>query len=225
MAKRRTTEQICADMRKERPKLYSRRTQSLKKLRSGSLTKKEQSKYQKQYERATKRLDKIKEYLFRCSKKFDKFRQQKKKITQKKANLSQKFKKATTKTEKNKILKNIREVVSDGNKLDVLMNRAVGMDKGEVQFKAVSQGIVNQTIPAWLIVEESRNLMLSNRFQTIVINGEPYPIDAKNLFPIIEQLDSMLIEIIKKQSKTQTPMVAIYFNENDGTIVVDEMIN
>lgn len=225
MGKRRTTEQICADLRKERPKLYSKRNSALKKLQSGNIKLKEQKKYTKQYERATKRLDYIKEYLFKCSKKFDKLRQQKKKITQKKANLSQKFKNATTKTEKNKILKSIRDVVADGNKLDVMMERAKFMEKGEIQFKAVSSGVVDQTIPAWLLVEEARNLMLSKRFNTIVVNGEPYQIDDKNLFPIIEQLDNMLVEIIKKQSKTQTPMVAIYFNENDGVITVDEMLN
>ena len=150
---------------------------------------------------------------------------QKKKVTQRKSYLGKKFKDATTNKEKNKILKSIRDVVADGNKLDVLMNRAIGMDKGEVQFKQSGVGVADQIIPAWLLVDEARTLMLSKRFDNIVIDGEPFPVDDKNLFPIIEQLDSMLIEIIKKQSKTQTPMVAIYFNENDGTIVVDEMIN
>ena len=225
MAKRRTTEQICADLRKERSGLYSKRTSSLKKLQSSSLSKKDKSKYQKRYDRANKRLDYIKEYLFKCSKKFDKLRKQKKKVTQKKAYLGKKFKEATTKTEKNKILKNIRDVVSDGNKLDVLMDRAVGMKKGEIQFKQSSVGVADQIIPAWLLVDETRNLMLSKRFKTVVINGAPYPIDDKNLFPILDMLDSMLINIIKKQSKTQTPMVSIYFNVKEGVIVVDEMIN
>jgi len=225
MAKRRTTEQICADLRKERPKLYGKRNSALKKLQSGKVSGKKQTQLQKKYDSATNRLDYIKEYLFKCSKKFDKLRQQKKKITQKKSNLSQKFKKATTKTEKNKILKTIRDVVSDGNKVDVMMSRAKFMDKGEIQFKAMSSGVVNQTIPAWLLVEEARNLMLSKRFKTIVVNGEPYPIDDANLFPVIEQLDNLLVAIIKKQNKTQTPMVAIFFDEKQEVITVDEMLN
>ena len=225
MGKRRTTEQICADLRKERGGLYSKRNSSLKKLQSSKISTKNKAKYQKQYDRASKRLDYIKEYLFKCSKKFGKLKDQKKKVNQKKAYLSKKFKDASTNTEKNKILKSIRDVVGDGNKLDVLMNRAVGMEKGEVQFKQSAIGVADQIIPAWLLVEETRTLMLSKRFNTIVINGEPIPIDDTNLFLIIDRLDSMLVSIIKKQSKTQTPMVNIFFNVNDKVIVVDEMIN
>ena len=64
--KRRTTEQICADLRKERGGLYSKRNSSLKKLQSSKISSKNKSKYQKQYDRASKRLDYIKEYLFKC---------------------------------------------------------------------------------------------------------------------------------------------------------------
>ena len=225
MAKRRTTDQICADLRKERGGLYTKRTSSLKQLQKSSISKKDKAKYQKRYDKASKRLDYIKEYLFKCSKKFAKLKTQKTKVNQRKSYLGKKFKEATTNKEKNKLLKGIRDVVGDGNKLDVLMNRAVGMEKGEVQFKQSGIGIADQIIPAWLLVEEARTLMLSKRFDNIVIDGEPFPVDDKNLFPIIDRLDTMLVNIIKKQSKTQTPMVSIYFNVNDKVIVIDEMIN
>ena len=213
MGKRRTTEQICADMRKERPSLYNKRNNALRKLQTGNLSLSKQGKVKGDYDKANKRLDDIKAFLFKCSKKFGKLKTQKRKITQKKSYLGKKFKDADTKKEKNQILKDIRGVVSDGNKVDVLMDRALFMEKGEVQFRAVSMGVVDQTIPAWLLVEETRTLMLSKRFNTIVINGEPYPVDDKNLFPIVDRLDTLLVEIIKKQSKTKTPMVRILFNE------------
>ena len=222
---RRTTEQICADKRKERSGLYTKRTKALKKLNKPGLSDKEKKKVQRVYDRSDKRIRDIKSYLFRCTKKYDKLRNQKKKLNRRKSYLTSMLSEKISKTKRNKTLKEIRKVVENSNKLDVAMEKGIFMVRGEIEFVDQAPGIVDQIIPAWIIVDEVRNLILSNRFDTVMINGVSYRAIPSDMLEITTMLEKVLVNVIKKQDKTQTPMIGLKFDEMRKEIEVDEMLN
>ena len=106
------------------------------------------------------------------------------------------------------------------NQIDVIMRKGVYMVRGEVQFASSPKGVVSQVVPAWILVDESRNLISSQRFDTIYINGVSYPINTTTMFSIITELNSLLDDIVSKQHKTKTPMAEIMFDEKAKVIRV-----
>lgn len=223
--KRRTTEQICADIRKERVGLYRKRTKALKSLNKSGLSDKQKKKVQRSYDRADKRIRDIKSYLFKCTKKYDKLRNQKKKLQRRKSYLTSILGEDISKTKRNKTLKEIRKVVESSNQLDVAMQKGIFMVRGEIEFVDQAPGVVDQVIPAWIITEEVKNLILSNRFDVVIINGVRYRAKPFDMLEITAVLEQVLVNVIKKQDKTQTPMIGLYFDERKREIRVDEMLN
>ena len=77
---RRSNEQLCIDLRKERGRLYSRRTRTLIKLQNKKVQGKKRKAANKEWESLQNRLDAIKSQLFRCGKKYSKFKKQRTKL-------------------------------------------------------------------------------------------------------------------------------------------------
>lgn len=76
---RRTVDQICDDLRAERSKLYSSRSRVNKKATQAT-NKRKKKVFENQYRRINKRIDKIRDELFRCGKKFQKLKLKKKSL-------------------------------------------------------------------------------------------------------------------------------------------------
>ncbi len=218
--KRRTNEQICADMRSERPSLYRKRSQALQNLKKSNLSAKEKRKYERQYQKADKRLETIKTFLFKCSDKYKKLRDQKTKINKKKSSFKVQLDSAKTKTERGRLLHKMRELVIDANNVDILLKKGMFMEKGELKLESKGAGRLNQVVPAWQMVDVSRSLIQTGDFDTIVIDGEPVRVTKDNLLSVVQMLDNVLEQIILKQTKTKTPMVSIFFDLKDRIIDV-----
>ena len=68
-------------------------------------------------------------------------------------------------------------------------------------------------------------MILSNRFDTVMINGVSYRAIPSDMLEITTMLEKVLVNVIKKQDKTQTPMIGLKFDEMRKEIEVDEMLN
>ena len=80
MAKRRTTEQICIDLKKERSRLYSRKYYAKKKLKSGNLTKKQEKKWLSKISKSDNKISNANAKLFKCGKRYGKLKKEVKKV-------------------------------------------------------------------------------------------------------------------------------------------------
>lgn len=182
---RRSNEQICIDLRKERANIYSKRNRLLKKPKS--------KKNDKAYKSLEKRLDAIREQLFRCGKKYAKFKKQRTKLRrhqyylQGKVNkIRKKLDSATLKDKERKAL--IKEMNIIGTyKLrtgeDILMvekamklpvgnvKSSTGIEKGIVSLK--SGRFVEQDI-IWVMTESWNKWLSSGYFETLVLDDEIY---------------------------------------------------
>jgi hypothetical protein len=182
---RRTNEQICIDLRKERSNLYSKRTRLLKKPKS--------KKNDKAYNAIEKRLDAIREQLFRCGKKYGKFKKQRTKLRrhqyylQKKVNkIREKLNDPKIKDKKRKAL--IKELnvigtykMKTGEEIQMIeqamklpvgdVKSSIGVDKGIVSLK--SGRFVEQDI-IWIMTESWSKWLNSGYFQTLVLDDEMF---------------------------------------------------
>ena len=191
---RRSNEKICEDLRKERSQIYSRRTRLLKKLSNPKLSDSKRRESDKQYKALQKRLDAIREQLFRCGKKYAKYKGQRTKLRkhqlylQSKVNkLREDLDKATTKAEKKRIQKEINIVgkfkMKTGeqiNQIERTMNLPIGdvkssegVYKGITSIKGgkfVKQGVIWEMTDGW------NKWLASGYFDTLVLDDKIFDI-------------------------------------------------
>ena len=182
---RRTNEQICIDLRKERANLYSKRNRILKKPKS--------KKNDKAYKTIEKRLDAIREQLFRCGKKYAKFKKQRTKLRRHQYYLQKKVDKIRDKlNEPNLKDKERKALIKEMNIIGTYKMRtgeeillvekamklpigdvksSVGIEKGVISLK--SGRFVEQDI-IWVMTESFNKWLSSGYFDTLVIDDEMY---------------------------------------------------
>jgi hypothetical protein len=184
---RRSNEQICDDLRKERARLYSRRTRIVKKLKKKGLPSKEKKALDKDWSSIEKRLEGIKEQLFRCGKKYSKLKKQRTKLRRHQRYLKDKVKKGNlSKKELNKTYKEMRRTAELINQVENSMLLPVGkMKSGKTGFIAVKGGKFKTDEVLWALSDMFRGWVESGDFVILVLDDELIDIAAN---PIIAQI-------------------------------------
>lgn len=189
---RRSNEQICTDIRKERGRLYSKRTRILKNLSNKKFAGKKRKEADKQYKKIESRLDAIREQLFRCGKKYSKYKGQRVKLRKHQQYLQTKVDKlrvklntATTKAERKRIQKEINIVgkykLKTGEEINQIektmklpigdVKSSSGVYKGVTSIKGgkfVKQGVIWEMTDGW------NKWLASGYFDTLVLDDQIY---------------------------------------------------
>ena len=182
---RRSNEQICIDLRRERGNLYSRRTRLLKKPKSEENDLK--------YKSIEKRLDAIRTQLFKCGKKYSAFKKQRSKLRRHQRYLQSKIEKLRSRLRTEKLSKKeisaIKKEINvigiyklrTGEKIQMVektmqmpvgnVKSSTGVDKGVVSVsggKFVVQDII------WKMTESWEKWLNSGYFETLVLDNEVF---------------------------------------------------
>jgi hypothetical protein len=191
---RRSNEKICEDLRKERGQIYSRRTRIIKKLSNPKFKGSNRLEADKAYKTLQKRLDAIREQLFRCGKKYANYKGQRIKLRkhqqylQTKVNkLREEFGKAKTKAEKKRIQKEINIVgkfkMKTGEQINQI-ERTMKFPIGDVKSsEGVYKGITSikggkfviQAV-IWEMTDGWNKWLASGYFDTLVLDDEIFDI-------------------------------------------------
>lgn len=191
---RRSNEQICIDIRKERGRLYSKRTRIIKKLKNSKIKPSKKKLADKAYNTIEKRLDAIREQLFRCGKKYAKYKGQRVKLRKHQYYLQTKvdklrvqLKSAKTDVSRKRIQKEINIVgkfkLKTGEEINQIektmmlpigdVKSSSGVVKGVTSIKGgkfVNQGII------WEMVKDWNKWLNSGYFDTLVLDDMIYDI-------------------------------------------------
>jgi len=169
--KRRTQDEICEDLRKERARLYSRRYRINKKLEKG-VSSKEEKKLNKEWFRIQNRLDKIRTDIFKCGKKYAKLKKQRSKLKRHIRYLKSKAKDATTLKEKNKNYLRIRKAMVRELILDSLMDKPVVRKKApELGAMVTPMGLVKEDV-LFKLPDLAKEWLSSGDFKDVVLDGK-----------------------------------------------------
>jgi len=240
--KRRSTEQICADKRKQRNSLYSKRRALLKKKANpkfeglkidkyslkatGKGSKRllaEYSSLHRKYVAVDEKITKINTYLFRCSSKFEKLKKQKRKLQYKRANIRRKLKKSSmSEKDRRAELITLRDLKNKETTLENAMGQDVERVRGKVFFKAnAAEGTFTESVVAWKMKDLVKELLAAvpPSFDNIIIEGEKYDV-KEDWIDVMMRLDWLLEEVMSFQDVTATPMVRIDADEDTRTLLV-----
>ena len=184
---RRSNEQICIDLRKERGKLYARRSRATIKLQNKKLQGENRKKIEEHWENTQKRLDEIKAHLFRCGKKYSKFKSQRTKLRRHQRYLKNKVDTLTlSKKQLNLTYKEMRRTAEMINRVENSMLLPVGkMKTGLTGFLAVKGGKFKTDEVLWALAEMFKKWVHSADFAILVLDDEI--IDIAN-DPIVAQI-------------------------------------
>ena len=227
---RRTNEQICIDLRRERGNLYSKRTRILKKPKSKS--------NDKAYNAIEKRLDAIREQLFRCGKKYGKFKQQRTKLRRHQYYLQGKVKKIreklkdsnTTAKERKALIKELNVIgtykMKTGEEIQMIeqamklpigdVTSSIGIDKGIVSLqggKFVEQDII------WIMTESWSKWLNSGYFNTLVLDDEMFDL-TDNPMVATAAVYSAYDWALSWQHVYGTPFFFAYGDANSGYLEI-----
>lgn len=184
---RRTNEQICIDLRKERSRLYSRRNRLAKKMQNKKLPEKTRETASKQWDSVQKKLDGVREKLFRCGKKYSRLKTQRTKLRRHQRYLKSKVDKGTlSKKQLNAAYKQMRRTAQEINKVENAMLLPVGkMKTGNTGFVAVKGGKFKTDEVLWALSDMFRKWNESGDFMILVLDDEL--IDMAEL-PVVAQI-------------------------------------
>lgn len=192
---RRTNEQICIDLRKERGRLYSKRRRTLKKLQNKRLRGDKREDAELEYKKIEKRLDEIREKLFRCGKKYAKLKKERNKLRRHQHYLQKKVDKLREKLKDDKLTKKEQKKLrKELNIVGVYKRRtheqmigvekmmklplgnvksSIGVDKGVVSVKG-GKFVVQDII--WVMTASWHKWLNSGYFETLVLDDEMFDI-------------------------------------------------
>jgi hypothetical protein len=227
---RRTNEQICIDLRRERSNLYSKRTRLLKKAKS--------KKNDKAYNAIEKRLDAIREQLFRCGKKYGKFKKQRTKLRRHQYYLQGKVKKIREKLKDSKLKDKERKALikelnvigtykmKTGEEIQMIeqamklpigdVTSSIGIDKGIVSLqggKFVEQDII------WIMTESWSKWLNSGYFNTLVLDDEMFDL-TDNPMVATAAVYSAYDWALSWQHVYGTPFFFAYGDANSGYLEI-----
>lgn len=177
--KRRTKQQICDDLRRERAALYTKRNRLVKKSKSGKLNDDEQKQNDREWKKVQNRLENIKGKLFKCSKKYDKFKEQRAKLRRHQYYLAKKIKKGReegmSNTEINRIGVEERKTIEAIHALEKAMKLPVGtLRSGKTGFQALRSGKFVEQELIYFLPEHFQMWLNSGYFHTLVLDNKLY---------------------------------------------------
>ena len=171
---RRSNDQICIDLRKERGRLYSKRSAIVRKLQNKKFQGSKRKKANDDWESIQSRLEAIKEQLFRCGKKYSKFKKQRTKLRRHQRYLKSKLESGTmTKKELNLTYKEMRRTAQVINQVENAMLLPVGkMKTGVTGFIAVKGGKFKTDEVLWALADMFNKWADSGDFSILVLDDE-----------------------------------------------------
>lgn len=210
---RRTNEQLCIDLKKDRNKLYKKRSAALKDLKKSRLPKRRKTVLENQVARASKNITKINVRLVKCSKKWENFKVNKRKIRRKINTLKRQIRDGELSSKEiNRLQHEIRgysEIIEklEGKLYEPYMEEAI-LPKGQKDRIVREDGnIIEEYLVLWEVKEKVEDAISIGRFDRINIDGIFLKTD--DLGAVIMELDIFLTDIADKQHLTATPMVIL----------------
>jgi hypothetical protein len=183
---RRSSEQICIDLRRERGNLYSKRSRVLRKLQNKKVQGQNRVNANNEWDSVQNRLYAIKEQLFRCGKKYSKFKKQRTKLRRHQRYLLDKSKSGKlNKKEAALNFKEMRRTAEVINQIENAMLLPVGkMKTGVTGFIAVKGGRFKADEVLWALASMFDSWANSGDFSILVLDDEVIdmagnPIEAK----------------------------------------------
>ena len=218
---RRTNEQICIDLRKERSQLYSKRNRVLKKLQNKKLRGQKRKEADREWQSLQNRLEAIKVQLFRCGKKYASFKKQRTKLKRHQRYLSKKVAQGTLNKKELKLAyEEMRRTIKTINEVETAMLLPVGkMKRGVTGFIQATGGKFKTTEVLWALSEMFKNWVNSGEFSILVLDDEIIDI-ASN--PIVGQIkvDQAIQQAMAWQDINPSPYFYAYGDIPNGYIEI-----
>jgi chromosome segregation ATPase len=222
--KRATNEELCIRYNKERSNLYSLRTRLRKQLTKATV-KKEITSINKKINTASKKIDKTTEKLFKCSKKYLKIKAQRK-VLLNKINTIKRYLKKNRDLDKKEFYEKVSEI-NEINEQVRELNKVLGL-KLVVQEKAVKVSSFNvqedtfsETFTIWELRAKIENLVLDEKFDYLVVNGEKYSLEM-SMMSAMWAVDDYIANLSanRLKMKTSTPSVSVTTDFKNKTIII-----
>lgn len=222
--KRATNEELCIRYNKERSNLYSKRTR-LKKQLSKATKKKEITSINGKINTVSKKIDKTTEKLFKCSKKYLKIKGQRKQLLNK-INTIKRYLKKHRDLDKKEFYEKVSEI-NEINEQVRELNKVLGL-KLVVQEKAVKvssfdvqEDTFSETFTIWELRAKIENLVLDEKFDYLVVNGEKYSLEM-SMMSAMWAVDDYIANLSanRLKMKTSTPSVSVTTDFKNKTIII-----
>ena len=222
--KRATNEELCIRYNKERSNLYSSRTRLRKQLAKATV-KKEITSINKKINTASKKIDRTTEKLFKCSKKYLKIKAQRK-VLLNKINTIKRYLKKNRDLDKKEFYEKVSEI-NEINEQVRELNKVLGL-KLVVQEKAVKvssfdvqEDTFSETFTIWELRAKIENLVLDEKFDYLVVNGEKYSLEM-SMMSAMWAVDDYIANLSanRLKMKTSTPSVSVTTDFKNKTIII-----
>ena len=222
--KRATNEELCIRYTKERGNLYSQRNRLRKQLAKATV-KKEISSIDKKINKVSKKIDKTTEKLFKCSKKYLKIKKQRKDLLNK-INAIKKYLKNNRNLDKKEFYQKVSEINEINEEVREL-NKVLGL-KLVVQEKAVKvssfdvqEDTFSETFTIWELRAKIENLVMDDKFDFLVVNGEKYSLEM-SMMSAMWAVDDYIATLSanRLKMKTSTPSVSVTTDFKNKTIIL-----
>jgi hypothetical protein len=223
-SKRATNEELCIRYTKERSGLYSKRTR-LKKELSKAVKSKDKKSIEKKIQTVSKRIDKTTEKLFKCSKKYLKIKKQRKELLNKISSIK-KYIKNHRDLDNKEFYGKVSEINEINEKVREL-NKVLGL-KVVVQEKAVKvssfdieEDTFSETFTIWELRSKMENLLLDDKFDFLIVNGEKYSLDM-SMMSAMWAIDDFIANLSanRLKMKTNTPSVTVTTDFKNRNIIL-----
>jgi len=215
---RRSNEQICKDLRKERARLYSKRNRITKKEKAGVSNDLEQTKLDIERDKIEDRLMEIKVKLFKCGKKFAKLRKQRTKLRRQQTYLLKKAQSgALSKKQLRETYQTMRKKAAAINEIEYAMQLPVGqITKGEAKlgFQAISGGTFKSDEVLWALASDFDGWLASGAFSYMMLDGEL--IDLDNVIYGKMKIDEAVQEAMAWQHINPSPHYFVFGDPVQG---------
>ena len=240
MAKRRTSTQMRADLRKVRKRFYNQKYYYRDRLKTyesqfeKAKTPKEKraiskkiANAEKKLVNARKKINKSNIRLVKYTKKWKNVKRNTRKIKQEINQLKEDIASGKfNEKEKNKKFQRIRDLskfilLLEGKQFEPYVGEVI-LSKGKTDFIVSDDGdYAEEYIVVWELKEKVTNAIGTGRFDTIDIDGEL--MSTQDLGAVIMELDMYITEIAEKQFKTSTPMVRLAYDFPNRNLEVSNL--
>jgi hypothetical protein len=218
---RRSNEQICIDLRRERARLYARRTKIIDRLSNPKYTGQKRIDDDNNYKQINKRVDEIRENIFRCGKKYSRLKKEKRKLQRHNTYLLKKVRAGNlTSKEKNRLYREMRDTVSAIKDVEKSMLLPIGYTKGNTTgIQAIGGGKFKGDDVIWVMKSMVKTWIDSGRFEYLVLDGQL--IDLSNILVALVEIERTEQDVMAMQTINPSPHFYYYGDIDSGFLVIN----
>ncbi|HUV72319.1 MAG TPA: hypothetical protein VMW25_04865 [Clostridia bacterium] len=183
--KRRTIEEMCNDLRRDRNKLYAQRRKYIDTLSRKNLSADVRKETDSKWKSVQKKIETIKDKLFKCGKKYGRLKEQRVSLRKHQHYLSKKIKEGRaagmSNTQINRIGIEERKTIEALNSVERAMQLPIAIlasGKGQALIKSLRQGRFVEQEPIWRLADRFQELLNSAYFETLVLDDDIYDMAA-----------------------------------------------